>query len=207
MKNYKIYTLNDPITNEIRYVGQTCNSLNSRLTQHLKSKGGSYRVKWINSLIKKGLKPTINLLVEGLDKNECNSQERFYIKTFREQGIKLVNMTDGGEGSFGFKHTDKTKKLLCEIRKKNNTQENKDLIARLAKERWSNASEETILNNILNQKGRRDILQYTNDGVLVKEFISLRQIERELGFFRANIIPCLKGQYKQAYGYIWRYKN
>lgn len=41
--NYKIYTLSDPITNEIRYVGQTIKSLNQRLNQHLICKKNSYR--------------------------------------------------------------------------------------------------------------------------------------------------------------------
>ena len=72
MENYKIYTLNDPITNEIRYVGQTCFKLESRLRGHLNSKDKSYRVNWIKSLNKKSLIPKINLVIENLTKEECN---------------------------------------------------------------------------------------------------------------------------------------
>jgi hypothetical protein len=45
------------------------------------------------------------------------------------------------------------------------------------------------------------------DGEFIKEFISLREIERELGYFRANITPCLKGEFKQAYGFVWIYSD
>lgn len=43
------------------------------------------------------------------------------------------------------------------------------------------------------------------DGEIIKEFISLREIERELGYFRANISPCLKGVFTQACGFTWKY--
>lgn len=58
---------------------------------------------------------------------------------------------------------------------------------------------------MLNQCGRKDIIQYTISGEYIKTYKSLRQIERELGYFRANITPCLKGQFKQAYGFKWKY--
>jgi hypothetical protein len=70
---------------------------------------------------------------------------------------------------------------------------------------WGKKSDEEKFKNQLNQKGRRNIKQLTMDGEFIKEFISLREIERELGYFRANISPCLKGEFKQAYGFIWVY--
>jgi len=224
MKNYKIYTLNDPMTNEIKYVGQTCRTLQTRLTEHIRdAKNNIYKYRWIEKLKRNNLKPTINLIIDKLSKEECNNLEIRLIKEYKEAGHKLVNLTEGGEGTTGYKHinikygennhfygkhhTEETKKLLSEIRRKNTTPENRKLISELATERWKNASVETRNKNIINQKGRRTIHQLTLDGKYINEHISLRQIERDLGYFRANITPCLKGEFKQAYGYIWRYAN
>ena len=58
-----------------------------------------------------------------------------------------------------------------------------------------------------NERISKAVLQFTLDNILVKEFPSAIQIERELGFSCGNIVNCCKGRYKTAYGYIWRYKE
>lgn len=58
-----------------------------------------------------------------------------------------------------------------------------------------------------NERISKPVLQFTLDNILVKEFLSTIQIERELGFSCGNIVNCCKGRYKTAYGYIWRYKE
>jgi hypothetical protein len=115
-------------------------------------------------------------------------------------------MTSGGQGCYGYKHTDSTKEILSEKRKillKNEEHIKKAIEG--GKNSWNKKTEEEKLNNMLNQKGRKNITQYTLNGKYVKTYKSLRQIERELGYFRANITPCLKGIFKQAYGFKWRY--
>jgi hypothetical protein len=98
MDTIKIYTLSDPITNEVRYIGQTKNSLEDRLRGHLKGKGKTYRVHWINSLKKKGLVPNIEL-IEEVDKSVGSQTEIYWILMFRFWGFNLTNLTDGGETS------------------------------------------------------------------------------------------------------------
>lgn len=60
------------------------------------------------------------------------------------------------------------------------------------------------------QKNRKDlskaVLQFTLDNILVKEYPSIRQAERETGFNQAHIVKCCKGKYKQMYGFKWQYK-
>ena len=43
IKKYTLYTLSDPITNEIRYVGQTSMTLNRRLICHLSKKEKTHK--------------------------------------------------------------------------------------------------------------------------------------------------------------------
>ena len=60
----KIYTLKDPLTNEIRYIGKTKYSLVDRLCKHLITYEKNHRANWIRKLSKQNLKPIIELLEE-----------------------------------------------------------------------------------------------------------------------------------------------
>lgn len=51
------------------------------------------------------------------------------------------------------------------------------------------------------------VYQYDLDFNFIKEWESLVQIERELGFQRAAISRCCKGKQKTSYGYKWRFKE
>ena len=59
----------------------------------------------------------------------------------------------------------------------------------------------------INGKKSKSVLQFTLDGILIKEYPSAHQVERELGFNRGYICNCCKGKYKTAYNYIWKYKE
>jgi len=97
----KIYTLIDPITCKIRYIGRTKNSLNTRLIGHIsKSKNNKTNKDcWISSLLKQGLIPKIKLikLVEGW--KESHKYEQSLINKAINNGFNLVNSDDRGEGS------------------------------------------------------------------------------------------------------------
>ena len=56
-------------------------------------------------------------------------------------------------------------------------------------------------------KRSKPVIQYTLDGVFVKEWPSLMEIERQLGWHRAGITTCINGKTKQAYGYVWSFKK
>ena len=51
---------------------------------------------------------------------------------------------------------------------------------------------------------KKPILQYTIEGEFIREWPSATDVGREA---KVNICYCLKGRYKTAYGYIWKYKN
>ena len=98
-KNF-IYTLSNPITKEIKYIGKTFN-IKRRLYGHLSKHSLLKRSKknsWIKSLINKKLLPIIEILDE-VEKSESNFYEIFYISLFKSWGFKLLNMTEGGDGN------------------------------------------------------------------------------------------------------------
>lgn len=57
----------------------------------------------------------------------------------------------------------------------------------------------------INGKKSKHVYQYTLDMVFVREWPSVREIERQLGFKSSNISTCCRGIQKTAYGYMWEY--
>jgi len=112
-----IYTLSDPNTKEIRYIGKS-NNLNYRLKKHINESKNkrTHKEKWVDSLIVKGLSPIIEIL-DIVDETAWSFYETYWISQFKTWGFDLTNGTSGGEGSDGFKgktHSNETKEK-CRI--------------------------------------------------------------------------------------------
>ena len=98
MNNTKIYCLCDE-SNQPRYIGKTNQTLQERLWDHLKPGRLipiTYKNNWLNSMLRKGFKPTIVLI--GEFESNGNLEEVAYIKYFKDEGYKITNGTTGGEG-------------------------------------------------------------------------------------------------------------
>ena len=92
-----IYTLSDPITGDVRYVGKSDKPI-QRLNQHIKNytNSNNYKNRWIKSLISKGLEPKLEILDE-VKQSEWEYWEKYWITQFKNWGFKLTNSTDGGD--------------------------------------------------------------------------------------------------------------
>lgn len=53
----------------------------------------------------------------------------------------------------------------------------------------------------------KKVFQYTKDGKFVKEWQSLKEIQRVLGFKVQNISSCCNGKLKSYKGFIWRHAD
>jgi hypothetical protein len=92
-----IYTLSDPNTNEVRYVGKTINT-KRRYKQHLYDKRQtSHKHSWIKSLKDIGLKPIMNIIEECNDNWE--EREIYWISKYDN----LTNHKLGGNGGDDYK--------------------------------------------------------------------------------------------------------
>lgn len=119
ISKYLIYGLKDPVINEIKYIGKSEIGLR-RPNQHKKPsslKTNTPKNLWIKELIKNNLMYSIEIIEQLPDNKELISKEIFWIKWFKDKGFKLLNGTDGGEGTPGYKHTEKTKEILSQKRK------------------------------------------------------------------------------------------
>jgi len=111
--NVFIYFLSD-INGEIRYIGKTKQYLKQRLYAHIvecKTNRKSHKISWIKSLLKNGNKPIINIIDE-VPEEEWEFWEQYWISQFKCWGFNLTNLTFGGQGGTGYKHTNKSKQKM-----------------------------------------------------------------------------------------------
>jgi len=102
MKVTHIYTLTDPETFQIRYVGKA-NNISQRYKAHLNRarKHQIHKKNWINYLRTKKLKPIIDI-IDIVPIEEWVFWETYWISQFKAWGFNLINYTTGGEGcTFG----------------------------------------------------------------------------------------------------------
>jgi len=82
---YTIYKLIDPITNEIRYIGLTINTLKQRLKSHMSENGKSHKIMWVQKLKKNKLKPIIEVVEDNIySYEEACLKEIHYIDLYRK---------------------------------------------------------------------------------------------------------------------------
>lgn len=103
MREAYIYTLSCPLSNEIRYVGQSTDP-KTRYRRHISDskKRKDHKSNWIRSLIIKDLKPILNII------HECNENNVDYYEKYYKKVYDLTNSKEGG----------KTNKITQEIKDK-----------------------------------------------------------------------------------------
>lgn len=193
-----IYTLSDPITNEIRYVGKTKRELRFRIYAHLSNyklrHEKSHKNSWILSLKRINLNPIVEIL-DIVNEEDWEFWEIYWIYQIKSWGFDLTNMTKGGEGGsgkgpLGYKHTDEAKKRISIANS-----------GRKSKEWLKNISESM----------KKPIIQYDLFGNFIKEWDSTTDAALYLGDIekKKNISAVLNSKYnkKSAYGYIWKFKE
>jgi len=133
-----VYVLKCPITNNIRYVGQTVVPIKQRLNKHISDSRRNKRhiSCWVCSLLDKGLKPTIEM-VERLDVSKLDDREIYYIDFYKKQGFDLTNADLGGQGRRVFSQQTKDK-IAATLTGKKQSQETKDKRSVSSKATWSN---------------------------------------------------------------------
>jgi len=104
-----IYKIVNDINGRV-YVGKTSRSLESRIHSHLRRK--SYLPR---SLRKHGLNHFSWGIIDSAESESlANWKEEYWIRTLNSKYPNGDNLTDGGEGSPGYRHTAETKRKMSE---------------------------------------------------------------------------------------------
>lgn len=112
-----IYALVDPLTEQVRYIGRSINGLTRARIHRAPAKlriDRTHKANWIRSLMAQGLTYQIRVM-EECDPSAIDDAERRWIAAGRAMGWPLTNLTDGGDGALGHRHTDATKAKIRSI--------------------------------------------------------------------------------------------
>lgn len=188
--NVFIYYLSDSKGN-IRYVGKTKNEPRKRLYKHIlecKSEERSHKINWIKSLLSKGERPIIEVIDE-VPEEEWQFWEEYWISQLKSWGFQLTNLTIGGDGGNGYKHTSDSKKKMR--RSKIGTKlpdEQKNKISQSIKDRYVEYPNYNRSGNNLKKLIDRELLY----NLYIVDNLSLNKISNKLGFSKKKIFTSLK---------------
>jgi len=192
METTNIYTLTDPRTNEIRYVGKA-NNVSQRYKAHLNRarKHQIHKKNWVESLKREGLKPIIEV-IDVVPINEWIFWETYWISQIRAWDFNLINYTNGGDGcTFGNQTSFKKGHMLW--LGKSHSEESKKLISDNNYHRGKPAD------------NRKKVLQKSLDGKTIKIWDSINEAATNTNSINSKIISCCKGNRKTHNKYKWEY--
>ena len=188
-----------------------------------------YRNDRWKKIVNKYGKPTVQVLADWKTEIEALEHEMLLINCFRGMGYKLANLTNGGEGTSGYKHTleqiERNRKAKIGSIPWNkgissglkHTEKFKEKIRRThTGSTWNlgrptSAKQKAIASAL--SKGNKHAAGNTNNrkwkwvgthietGTVI-EFIGSLELNKA-GFQHTNVIKCINGQRKSHKGYTW----
>ena len=228
-ETYCVYAHVNKINSKI-YVGQTINGDNPN--ERWKNGFGYETQPYFYRAIQKygwdGFDHKI--IASNLTKAEANNLEKLLIKKLNTNNKEYgYNLTAGGEGSEGFKHSDVSKSKMSKSQKlrfkesgkkghpmygKKHSDETKKKIGKVSKEKWTDENYRKHMSEVhvgkmigSNNPRARIIAQYTKDNELIRYWGCIQDACNELKIGQSHISQCCMGDRKTAYGFIWRYAD
>lgn len=215
----KIYSLNDPDTLQIRYIGKTVNSLKKRLSGHITwakyPRNKTHIANWVRFLLKENKRPII-CLIEEVSDDLWIEREQYWIAFYKDI---ICNHSIGGEpGGVGYIctqiHKDKISSSLLGRKRSKEECENiskgkKGMIVKEStkeKLRQYNLGKKQSLECRI-KKSKFPVLQINSktDEILA-EYPTLGFAQEITGFLKGNIVSVISGRLKTYKGFKWRYK-
>lgn len=158
------------------------------------------RGNWWNNKVNKHGGRLVEILARWETEKEALEHEVFLIKTFRELGYTLVNITDGGQGISGVTRSTETREKLrkANIGKKH-SKATKTLLSSRLKELKIMPSEEARKKATL--KNNRKVV-CVNTGVV---YDSLKEASEKTGANRSHLSAVCQGKRKTTKGLTFSY--
>lgn len=213
-----IYKITSP-TGRI-YIGKTVN-FEKRMRRYKRNDKTGQKI--IESSIEKyGWENHKVEIIDHAPIEHLNELEIKYIKeldTFNFDNSNGMNLTRGGEGSFGAKRSDETKKLMSERKKgkipiaaslpRSEKQLNHIKYGNIGRKRTKEAGEKkfkTELDKFINK--HESILQIDLKGEIVKEWVMVpKYVAIENDIDPSYLLKALKYRTTPCKGYYWKYKK
>lgn len=214
---YTIYSLKDPNTNELVYIGRTTSNINLRLIGHLKDaytrkRNCSKKSNWIKSLLEQSKIP----IIEVIEKTNNASREAELIKKYQPiYNIIFNNKTPKGiKGNIIYQY-DLDGNFIREFRNtliaaaELNIDSGNIYSAILGLRRqaygymWKDYKYEKI-NKYRKNVSMKEVHMYSLTGEYLKTFPSARSVPN---IPYKGISKCCRGKCKTTYGYIFSFEK
>jgi group I intron endonuclease len=201
-----------------KYVGKT-KCFKTRIKQHLNKDRfiyKSYFYNWLNKQLSEDKEYFIDILEEVNDSN-WQEKEKYWIKHIKENGYKLTNMTDGGDGNnnqifteeskekrrqkrLGHKLSEHTKKLISEAHKGK-------IVLESTKQKLRDINLGKPCPEHVKEFTSKKLNQYTLQGIFIKTFNSLTEASLEIGCRKSSLSNAIiRNKTKKFKGFLWEYK-
>lgn len=217
---YIVYKHINKINGKV-YIGQTALNVERRWRNGKGYKTGVFK----KAIEKYGWNNFEHIIVrDKLSKEEANLLEVSLIRKYKELGI-CYNITDGGEGAYGYKHTEESKKKISNRSKGKKIPE---YIKILVSERFKGValteehklkisialrgkskSEEAKLKMKLNHSYHDlvEVIKCDKNGNIICTYPSIAEASRDTSILQTHISRCARGKRPSAGGYKWKYKD
>jgi hypothetical protein len=120
INRYLIYGLVDPFSGQLRYIGRSSSGL-KRPQNHAHpsrlNKDNSHSGAWIRKLKAVNSIYSVVVIQHFTDGAILDKAEIFWIKYFRSMGCPLTNLTEGGCGVSGWKHSSESRSKISQSNK------------------------------------------------------------------------------------------
>ena len=185
------------------YVGITSQDVETRWRHGDNYRNSTYFKRAIRKYGWKNFKHEI--LFTNVEEERAKRLEIELIRHYKGLGISY-NLTNGGDGTNGYHHTDEYKQFKSQQMKEFfSTERGKEICAKGGK---------TNLGKKYNRKSGftkgdyqvRIVCQYSLEGVLLNKFKSVSDASRKTGASNCQIGKCLRGKAITAKNFIWRYE-
>lgn len=193
-------------------------------TEYRRAFDSYYRSKFWKAIYNKST-ISVEILFESDDYEEIKKKEQEFISLYGRKNLgkgTLVNLTDGGDGSLGWKPSETTRQKISQSRigkKYTNGRRSANLgmtgeksavfgIKHSPEVRLKISKAVTGKNLGGSNPSARPVIQYDLQNNFICEFetatkAALAVISKSTV---GNILHCCKGEQKTAYGFIWKYK-
>lgn len=167
------------------------------------------RNRYWTSLYKKYGEPKREFLNTELPEKMAFLLEEGYIESSKKVGIKVCNISTGGEASAsGYHHTKEAKRRISEkLKGRKLTEETKLRMSKSWKSRKYTSGKKLNKNLLPHTCNRRPVQQFTKTGTLLSTFISITEASKATGVNAGNISTVCNNKAKSAGTYCWKYKH
>lgn len=202
---YYVYIYYDPDTMIPFYVGK---GHNYRYRFHIyeaqnygKKKAVRFlnipKIKKIKSLLDSGKEPLIIKVFHGTHEACLNEEVRLISLFGKSPRGPLLNMTEGGDGTCGYHHTDKTRELL--------SRQKKGKAVTRHSEEWKQHLREHNSGGIATSK---KVCKLTLNGEIIQTYPSMTALAKKLGMLKGNCLAyVVKDGSMPRDGFFYRYAN